>query len=777
MNRVSNASDKVCAYAVCFLPILAPLLGGSVRLWAQATLALIAGMLFLIAPPRRSLGTLPNCAFTILMLLAVCAFLPAAWFAAPQWRVKLSQADAFLPTTVSPQPWLTLQLAVVLLLDASWTYYLFATTSNLRVRPRRWSILTTGMTILGAVVATSFVLKRRVPFWPDVPEFGFFPNRNHTSNVFGLAGIMAYALALRGLEEQRRTWWIWIVALSIICSGLILSYSRAGLVLACGGILVVHCAWFFWSEDRRRSLLSSALIAVLLALLIFAGGKTIARFTTETPGFLSMSQNARFGIQHDAMVLSLKVGLTGAGLGNFSPIFTMDRHDSIPGKTAAHPESDWLWTAVEMGWLGPFCVAALLMWWGRSCFPFAPGTFRLLRFAAFVAASGFALHCFVDVPGHQIGSLWPAVFIASTALTPNLALAESRALPLIFRLTGAVLVASGMIWFASLGGFSIIPTGATVEQLKQQLREARDRQDYANALRAATIASNIAPLDWGIHQARGAAAIAVPIKSEALREFAIARLLLPYWPDLRMKQGLLLAQAGDVDRAFDLWQEAMKLFPDQASDLYREIYGWVKEDPDLLDRWRQLGRDTPDCVLYFLHVATPADFTIELQQLLWNDPQLAAFTPGQLKALFQLWYQNGDRLALAEALRAHPEWEKIAWRELARTYAEYQDFHQAFDTVVRFARPQLPSGSPNESLERLASRFRLSRNEADGLSLARAEADRGDIDDALAIAAVLAQQPRPSPLLYYLTADLWARKQDWPKAWDAISKYVETVAR
>jgi hypothetical protein len=221
----------------------------------------------------------------------------------------------------------------------------------------------------------------------------------------------------------------------------------------------------------------------------------------------------------------------------------------------------------------------------------------------------------------------------------------------------------------------------------------------------------------------------------------------------------------------------MKLFPDQASDLYREIYGWVKEDPDLLDRWRQLGRDTPDCVLYFLHVATPADFTIELQQLLWNDPQLAAFTPGQLKALFQLWYQNGDRLALAEALRAHPEWEKIAWRELARTYAEYQDFHQAFDTVVRFARPQLPSGSPNESLERLASRFRLSRNEADGLSLARAEADRGDIDDALAIAAVLAQQPRPSPLLYYLTADLWARKQDWPKAWDAISKYVETVAR
>src|ERR1700737_795121 len=92
---------------IVLLTILAPLLGGSTKLWAQAALALITGALFLFSPPRKSLGLIPNIAFSILFFWALTAFLPAAWFPTPEWRAKLTAAGAILPLSVSAQPWIT----------------------------------------------------------------------------------------------------------------------------------------------------------------------------------------------------------------------------------------------------------------------------------------------------------------------------------------------------------------------------------------------------------------------------------------------------------------------------------------------------------------------------------------------------------------------------------------------------------------------------------------------------------------------------------------------
>ena len=765
-------------YTVLFLAVLAPLLGGSVRFWAQAALALATGMLFLIAPPKTSLGLVPNLAFSIVLLVSSCAFLPATWFPAPEWRVKLTQVGAVLPGTVSPQPWLTLELILLLLLELSWAYYLFATACAMPARQASWTIFGAGMTAVAAMLTVSFQLNRQVPFWPNVEYFGFFPNRNHTSNVLGLSGIIVYALALHSLDQHRRHWWMWIVALSLICSALVLNYSRAGIILVCGGIVAVHACWFWMSHDRRRPLLASGLIALLIGLLILSGGKTAARFGRETAEFLDLTQNARFGIQRDALVLSSKAPLMGAGLGNFSPIFTMYAHDSIPGKIAAHPESDWLWATVELGWIAPIVIAILFVWWARNCFPFDPGTFRLMRTAAFVAGCGFALHAFFDVPGHQVGALWPALFISSTALNPNMRRPDRRAIPFAFRIVGLLLILTGSLWWASFGSFTTLPSRAALDQLKERMRDARDRENYPTALEAATAALRIAPLDWSIYQARGAVALVVPIKSEALRDFAVARLLLPYWPDLRLKQGLLLAQAEDYDRAFELWRETLKLFPDQAPELYGEIYQWIKDVPDLLDRFRELGRENTQCLLFFFRYARAVDFALELQRLFFDDPQLQSFTPTQLKTLFELWYQRGEKLTLAETLQAHVEWEKIAWRELARVYADNQDYRQAYETLIHHIDVALPEISPNESIDEVAARFRISGgNEKDGLLLARAQAERGQVDDALAILTVLSTRRQTSPLVEYVEAQLWAKKQNWAKAWQAMWRYVEEAKR
>src|SRR5207302_2450823 len=104
-----NRTATPAFYVVLALTALAPILGGSTRLWAAASLAAATGLLFLIAPPKRSLGRLPNIAFAALVALALVAFLPSRWFPLSDWRSVLEKLGARLPATVSAQPWLTFQ--------------------------------------------------------------------------------------------------------------------------------------------------------------------------------------------------------------------------------------------------------------------------------------------------------------------------------------------------------------------------------------------------------------------------------------------------------------------------------------------------------------------------------------------------------------------------------------------------------------------------------------------------------------------------------------------
>ena len=122
------------------------------------------------------------------------------------------------------------------------------------------------------------------------------------------------------------------------------------------------------------------------------------------------------------------------------------------------------------------------------------------------------------------------------------------------------------------------------------------------------------------------------------------------------------------------------------------MVGAFLDDPDLRDQWRELARTNTKCFFIFLQNSVPFEISIEMDQLLSGDPQLHSFTPADLQRLFRLWYERGDKLRLAETLHEHPDWQKIAWRDLAHVYADYQDYRQAYETVARYsARPQLPN--------------------------------------------------------------------------------------
>lgn len=758
-------------YFVFSLVGLSLVLGGSSTLSAEATVTAGSGALFLLKPPARSPGPITDSAFIALLLLALAAFLPARFLPLPDWRVELLHLGVSMSPLVTPQPWLTLQSLLQLLLGMSWAYYIVAFPWNAAAREQTWRFVALLVTILASMLLVAWLLQRRIPFWPDTPEFGFFPNRNHTSDVLGLGGILIYAHAFSGFAERRRSWWLWLPPFSVVLSALVIDYSRAGLLLLISGIVAWHVFWLFSSKTQRRPILAGAAILLLVGLFVWIGGKTALRFVNESGDFFS-GRNMRFAIYRDAIRLIGQAPFTGIGLRNFAFIFPTAQRYSIAEDIAAHPESDWIWAAVELGWLAPIALAILCGWWLRRTFPLSPGSFRLMRFAAIVCCVGFAVHAGLDVPGHRIAAILPPLLLAGTALHPRWAPQRAFVVPLIFRAIGAVLVATAAFWLLSLR--TDLPTAATLDRLQEQIDNALSRRDYAAVQSAATKALRIAPLDWSAHHARGVAAVAEHQHNEARREFQIARYLLPAWSDLWFKEATAWLSGDEPDEAFRVWSAMLHRFPAEQRHLYVEIFHVVENNPSWRAQWRELARNDHSLLPIFFELADPIEFRLELASLLLQDADLSEFDDHDKSVLFAAWFRKGDRLALAEALQEHPHWTEIGWRELARSLADNGDFRVACEIAERHARlPEVPQVSA-ESAPELEVQRRL--HPADTLLAARlcvALMNAGQSDKALAVLQALREFPGTPPWLPTLQVKLWSAKSDWPKAWQALAPLVD----
>lgn len=723
----------------------------------------------------RSLGRLPNICFVALLLLGLAAFLPTVWLPPAQWRLALANFGIPLPQTRSPQPWLTLQSALLFTLGSAWAYYLLAQSWSRPIREKVWTAYVIGVLVLASALIVCFVTKQRIPFWPEVHEYGFFPNRNQTSNVLGIAGIVIYALALQRLQEHRKYWWTWIVTLTLICWALIIDTSRAGIILFFFGALAVHIYWWWQAREQSRPIAAFGPLILLIALFLVDGGATLARFGKEMTTFFSLAQNFRFLIYRDAIHLILRSSPFGIGLGNFPAIFPIYRQTSLADNDLIHPESDWLWAGIELGWLAPLLLLVLFIWWFRQCLPLETKTSRLLRAAAMIGGCAFAIHGIFDVSGHRLGTLWPALFLVATALHPNRDYRSSIVIARLFQILGLLLVCVGIWWLVSTIRPAMLPTSATRDQLEKKISHASDHDNYTTVVDLSSEALRIAPLEWSLYYKRGAAEAALFRTRFAEGDFGIARHLMPYWPELWFDEGRVWVEARKPDLGFDLWAEALERWPERAGSLYADMFGVIRSESDLVDRWRELGRTNKKCLLVFLQNAAQFEFQIELQQLLADDPELRTFTQGELKALLTFWYKKGDKLWLAETLQQRPEWKKIAWRQLAHVYADYQDYRQAFETADQFL-PQAnvaASSSPSESSVELALRFRSNPGDSGaGEALALALAREGKIDGALSTLRAMRDLPGRPEYLPALEARLWAKKQEWKRAWNAVAPLV-----
>lgn len=777
--RDHPSSPPFPAQVLALLTVLAAFLGGSTELWARGVLLLSTAVVLIIWPPRRSPGAFWVGLALIVAGLAATAFLPARWFAVPRWRLLLTETfEVPLSTTISPQPWLTLEGMGFLWAALIFALALLCYRWEREDRQRAARTYALGILLLAGLALASLLLKWPVPWWPKPLnsglEFGFFPNRNQTANVLALAGVMSAALGFAALNRRHKSGYGWFAGVALLGAALVTAYSRAGIAMFFAGTTVWVALGLRFSASKKGATLGFAAVLVLLAGFFLYGGETLKRFQSR-PG--DTVGDFRMEIQRDAWRLAAEKPWLGQGLGNFEPLLAVYRTDSALQKRVLHPESDWLWGAVELGWPAVALVALALAVWFRQTLPFASGTDRHLRSAAAVCGVAFALHGLIDVSAHRAGALWPALLLFSLARHPQRAGAERPWVAPLFRLGGLLLAALGGWWLVSAwwpAKTQELPTSSNLAWLVARAERENAAADYPAMLATTDEALRIAPLDWTLYYRRGVAHAASPDGQQAAAAaFDVARFLEPRSVDLCLNEGKIWLALENPQLTIEAWVEALRRAGSETPGVFRQMLAAAGKNRGVRAGLARIAEIDPQLFLLFLESTQGLDFESTLARLLQRDPTLATLSPAQRRWLFSLWYRNGDRDEFVRTIVAHPEWLEEAWLPLAQLYARKQDFERAWRFVERYGPvPVLPQLSPAQSLAELERAFHLRPDDLQaGLGLYTALRRLRQNDEALATLRALNSIRGRPVYVPYLEAVLSAEKSDWPRAWEAWERY------
>src|SRR5262249_52381298 len=230
-NQNAAAATRWIANAtVASLPVLACFMGGATQKWAEGIVITLLALYLLVRPPRFSLGALTNLVLLTLLILTAVAFLPASWFFQPEWRAALVN-DFGIQSTLTPQPWITLSYLFSFAAGLSWLYVVSAQDPELREVRFQLRLFTSGIVLLAAICIAFYSRHVTLPFWHNEQNFGPFPNRIQSGDLFGLAGIMILACAQDNLRRRRKLWIVWILALVVVVAAAVLSFSLAGIAI------------------------------------------------------------------------------------------------------------------------------------------------------------------------------------------------------------------------------------------------------------------------------------------------------------------------------------------------------------------------------------------------------------------------------------------------------------------------------------------------------------------------------------------------------------------
>jgi tetratricopeptide (TPR) repeat protein len=774
-NQIAAATTRWLANAtVASLPVLACFLGGATQKWEEGVVITLLALYLLVRPPQFSLGTLTNVVLLTLFILAAFAFLPASWFFQPQWRAALvNDFRIQLPSTLTPQPWITLTYLVSFAAGLSWLYAVSAQDPELRDVRFQLRLFTSGIALLAAICIAFYWAHITFPFWHNEQDFGPFPNRNQSGDLFGLAGIMILACAQDDLRRRRKWWIIWVLALVVIVVATMLSFSRAGIVILLAGSAVWLGALALRQPSRSPFALGVSFLLLLLSGLLLFDGQIFERFGLRDFGGIAM--DFRWRIFHDTFRLICNSPWCGIGFGNFESIFAIFRGASSGDARALQPASDWLWLWTELGWPAVVLTIVAIALFVIRVFPLQVGTNQGYRLAALIAALLFAIDGIIDVSGHQVGTAFAAAFLLGLSRYRPLCLKTSQWTSIFFRFVGLVLLGTGLALVVAARGEKLLPGSVGVSSTKQ-LPVADHERNFSETIALTSRALRWAPLDWQLYLSRAVAEIDLSQTANAIDDFRRARFLEPFAYEVPLSEGNAWLPYRPM-LAATAWREALRRAGPQRSEVYASMLSEASlTNPEVSPFLEEIGLSHHDLTLPYLDRLSDARFNRVFAQLLRNDPNLQSFSETEKLALFALWSERGDPAEIAQAVEQHPEWLGYAWLGVAKYKASKGDFRAACELTQRYGEPvALPRVPGNLSLQDLESRFNAAPdNFGVGYELYRAQMQNGRVDEALLTVRRFSERSNSPPYFHVLEAQCWAEKQNWERAWNAWQAFQAT---
>jgi len=761
--------------AVPMVPVLACFLGGATQKWSEGIIVALFGLILLVHPPKFSWGPILNLILLALLACTATAFLPANWFLQPVWRTAL--VDDFginLPWTLSPQPWISLGCFLSFLAGLSWLYYVSTIDLDLRDVRTQLRIFAFGVALLAALCIALHYAHTTLPFWHNKLDFGPFPNRNQTANLFGLTAIVILACGQEDIRHGRKRWLLWLVALALIVVGIVLDFSRAGVLLLIAGSALWLGAFALRKGSAARIALGVSILLVLLTALLLFGGQTLERFHLRA-GDSGVTTDLRWAIFRDALQLIGASPWCGIGLGNFDEVFAIFRDASLTTARTIHPESDWFWLWVEAGWPAVVLTIAGIAFFIWRVFPLREGTNQRFRVATLIAALLFALHGVVDVSGHRVGTAFAGLFLLGLAVRRPSGLRPSVVLPIVFRAIGLVLLVAGGAWLCATRYEKPLPGAVGVENEIRLATAANRGRNFEETIQRTTRALDWAPLRWQLYFLRALGEVdAKAPTSRAVDDFRRARFLEPNVYEVPFEEGKVWVGAGEPDLALTAWREALRRAGDQRARVYDAMLAIARQSsPRVHQGLEEFGMVYHDLAVIFLEHSSGAPFMAVIHSFLEHDSTLQTMTLKEKITFFKHWAERGDAAELGRTLETHPDWMSYAWPFVAKYRASQNDFRAAVEMVRRYGEtPPLPAPAQNSSIDQLRQALHANPdNYSLGFQLYHEQMAHGLVDEALVTVRHFTALPGCPRYFHFLEAEAWAAKEDWERAWKAREKF------